>query len=94
MTTYAWSAQDDESPGGDVVPITPHDSNAVTTTRATGDVITGVRMLRANTAGVIRVITEAGNTRDMNFLAGESRPIFATHVKSTGTTATGIEGHV
>lgn len=94
MTVYAWSAQDDESPGGDVAPVTPHDTNPFTTERASGETITGFRMLRANTAGVIRVITEAGNTRDMNFLAGESRPIFATHVKSTGTTATGIEAHV
>lgn len=94
MARYAWDAADDESPGGDVLPITPHDSNAITTTRASAEVITGVRALRANTAGVIRVITEAGNTRDMNFLAGETRPIFATHVKSAGTTATGIEGHV
>jgi len=94
MTIYAWSGSDDESPGGDVAPVTPHDSNAFTTTRASGEVITGFRMLRATTAGVIRVITEAGNTRDMAFLAGESRPVMGTHVKSTGTTATGIEAHV
>lgn len=93
-TKYAWDTSDDESPGSDVLPITPHDTNAVTTTRASGEVITGVRALRANGAGVITVITEAGNTRAMNFLAGETRPVFATHVKSTATTATGIEGHV
>lgn len=90
---HAWDAADDESPGSDVVPITPSDGSDVTTTSGS-DTITGVRALRANTAGTIKVTTSAGNARIMNFLAGETRPVFASRVWSTGTTATGIEGHV
>lgn len=92
-TRKAWDAVDDESPGSDVVPITPNDSTDVSTTQGS-DTLVGVRALRANTAGTIKVTTAAGNDRVMNFLAGETRPIFATRVWATGTTATGIEGHV
>jgi hypothetical protein len=51
-----------------------------------------VRALRANGAGTITLTTAAGNSVVCNFLAGETRYIFATHV--TAATAIGIEGLV
>lgn len=51
-----------------------------------------VRWLRANGAGTITITTFAGNSVVLNFLAGETRFVGATHV--TAATATGIEGMV
>ena len=51
-----------------------------------------VRALRANGAGTITVTTFAGNSRVLNFSAGETRFVGCTHV--TAATATGIEGMV
>lgn len=51
-----------------------------------------VRALRANGAGTITITTYAGNSRVLNFAAGETRFVGATHV--TAATATGIEGMV
>lgn len=52
-----------------------------------------IRALRANVAGTVIVTTAAGNSRTMNFLAGETRLIAATHVTG-GTATTGLEGAV
>lgn len=49
-----------------------------------------VRALRANTDGTITATTGAGNSRVMNFLAGETRYGAFTHV--TAATCSGIEG--
>ena len=51
-----------------------------------------VRALRANGAGNMTITTFAGNSVVVNFAAGETRQIGATHV--TAATATGIEGLV
>lgn len=51
-----------------------------------------IRAIRANGAGTITITTFAGNSRTLNFLAGETRFVGATHV--TAATATGIEGMV
>lgn len=51
-----------------------------------------VRWLRANGAGTMTITTFAGQSRVLNFLAGETRFVGATHV--TAATATGIEGMV
>ena len=74
-----------DSPASDVFPITPNDaSNLAMATRA----------IRANGAGDVVLVTVAGNERTCKFAAGETRPIRATRVKATGTTATGLEGMV
>lgn len=69
----------------DVVPITP--SNTV-------ELGFEVRALRATGAGNIVIVTPGGQTRTLAFLAGETRVVRAVQIKSTGTTCTGIEGHV
>jgi hypothetical protein len=53
---------------------------------------TPVRAIRANTAGTVTVTTPLGSGRVMNFLAGETRSVSATHV--TAATATGLEGAI
>lgn len=50
------------------------------------------RALRANTAGLISVVTAAGTLRQMNFLAGETRYVAIRRIRVSGTGATGIEG--
>lgn len=49
------------------------------------------RALRANTAGVIHVLTAAGQERYMNFAATETRYVAVFQVFEEGTTAGGIE---
>ncbi|MDB5597387.1 MAG: hypothetical protein JWM36_4348 [Hyphomicrobiales bacterium] len=51
-----------------------------------------VRAIRANGAGTVTVTTGADASRVMNFLAGETRLIYATYV--TAATAAGLEGAV
>lgn len=51
-----------------------------------------VRWIRANGAGTVTVTTFAGTSVVMDFLAGETRFVGATHV--TAATATGLEGMV
>lgn len=85
-------------PAVDWLPVTPVDP---TVPAAPNDVPFQIgipcRALRANVAGVIRVSTAVSSqlptpvTRDMNFLAGETRYGIFTRVWATGTTATGIE---
>lgn len=62
------------------------------TTSDTLDTTKVVRAIRANTAGTIKITSPDGTTATCNFLAGETRPIVATRIWATGTTATGIEG--
>lgn len=51
------------------------------------------RAIRADGAGIVRVITRAGGGAvDCRFAAGETRPIRVRQVLATGTTATGLEG--
>lgn len=53
------------------------------------------RAIRANGAGTITVTTATGESRVMNFLAGETRYIIATHITAaTGAAATGIEAGI
>lgn len=59
----------------------------------TVDLATPIRAIRATVAGNVVVITPGG-TRTMAFTAGETRTVIATRVKSTSTTATGLEGAV
>jgi hypothetical protein len=73
------------APASDVFPITPDDAN---------DLTKFTRAIRADTAGDVVLVTVAGNERTVKFAAGETRPIRASRVKATGTTAGGIEGMV
>lgn len=49
------------------------------------------RSIRVAGAGTVSFINQYGVTCSAVFLAGEERPIRATRIRSTGTTATGIE---
>lgn len=52
-----------------------------------------IRAIRANTAGTVTVtLKRGGASRTMNFAAGETRTIWATHV--TAATSTGLEGAI
>jgi len=66
----------------DWIPITPGAS----------PLATPVRCIRANGAGTVTVTTATGDSRTMNFLAGETRPVACTHV--TAATASGLEGGI
>lgn len=66
----------------DVIPITP----------GADPLPARVRAIRADTAGTVTITTPAGVSRTLNFLAGETRTVMATHV--TAATATGLEGLV
>lgn len=93
-TIHAWSVLNDSDPGADIIPISPSDTLDISSTAENGDTVIGVRALRANTAGVIVAIMASGQTRTLNFLAGETRVGFFQRVKATSTTCTGIEGHI
>jgi hypothetical protein len=85
-----------------IVPLDAHNSRELGTFAPATDVIlitpgagalaSPIRAIRANGAGTVTVTTFAGNSRVLNFLAGETRNICATHV--TAATATGLEGLV
>lgn len=70
-----------ESAGG-IVSVTPSD---------TVDLTNASRAIRVATGGNVALITTLGQAVTCAFLSGETRPIKATRIKSTGTTATGIE---
>jgi hypothetical protein len=54
---------------------------------------TPVRAIRANTAGTVTVTMKFnGQSRVMNFAAGEERSVWASHV--TGASAGGLEGAI
>lgn len=71
-------------PASDAIPVTPTDSSDLT------------RMTKAlwlplsATGGIVRVITEAGNTRDLPLYPGDLLPIRVTRILATGTTASGV----
>lgn len=70
----------------DAFPITPSDSaDLAVMTRA-------LRVSATGTGGTVRVVTRAGNTRDLPIAAGEEWNIRVSRVLATGTTATGIWG--
>lgn len=74
------------APAEDVFPITPSDAS---------DLAVVTRAIRAQTAGTVRCVMVSGQTRDLQFLAGETRPVRVVRVLSTGTTAgMGLEGMV
>ncbi|MBB4398762.1 hypothetical protein [Bradyrhizobium sp. ERR14] len=52
-----------------------------------------IRAIRANTDGTVTVtMKRTGASRTLNFIAGETRTLWATHV--TAATATGLEGAI
>jgi len=61
--------------------VTPHDSTALTAP---------ARMITINVSGTLSYIGWDGVTYTTGALPVGSYPVFATHVRSTGTTATGI----
>ena len=63
--------------------VTPHDSNALTRP---------IRMLTINVGGTVSYIGWDGTTYTTDTLPPGSYPMFATHIRSTGTTATGLTG--
>lgn len=72
-----------DGPALDWIPITPGASA----------LSSPIRAIRANVAGTVTVkMRSNGQSRTLNFLAGETRTVFATHV--TAATATGLEGAV
>lgn len=70
-------------PATGVYAITPDDNN---------DLPTRIRAIRATVAGNVAIIGADGVAATCAFLAGETRALRITRVKSTGTTATGLEG--
>ncbi len=99
MPTYAWQINDQTAPGSDIIPITPSDSDDITSLAGNGETITGVRGLRSDEAGNIRVQMSNLQIRDLSFTAGELRVGKFLRVYATGTTVGGsaldnIEGHV
>lgn len=74
--------------GGDV---TASPRRTLNITPADSDLDFLTRSIRANGAGVIAVVNADGTTATCNFLAGETRVMSVSQIKSTGTTATGIE---
>lgn len=70
-------------PATGVFAITPSDS---------ADLARAVRAIRVTTAGNVRLVAADGVACTCAFQAGETRAIRAIAVRSTLTTATGIEG--
>ena len=72
------------SPATDAMPVTPSDTTDLAVmTKA-------LRVAATGTGGTVRVITEAGTTRDLPIAAGEQWDVRVSRVLATGTTATGI----
>jgi hypothetical protein len=100
MTTYAWNIDNKSQPPSDWIPVVPNDSADITSTAANGQVITGVRAIRAQSAGDIRVKMSSGADRTWQMAAGETRTGFVLRVYDTGTTVDidtdglGLEGAV
>jgi hypothetical protein len=70
------------------------DSIPVTDSDTTDDPNGPFRALRSVEAGVVRALMATGQTRDLNFAAGEQRDLLVLRVFTTGTTVdvAGIEG--
>lgn len=71
-------------PASDAIPVTPSDSVDL------GKVCKALWLPLSATGGIVRVITEASNTRDLPLYPGDLLPIRVSRVLATGTTATGI----
>lgn len=84
---YAWDIDNKSQPPSDWIPIDPDDNTDITSTAQNGStIITGVRAIRANSAGDVRVKMASGATRVIKFEAGEQRTGFFVRVFQTGTT--------
>lgn len=100
MPTYAWNIDNKSQPPTDWIPITPDDDNDVTSTAENGSTITGLRAIRAQSAGDVRVKMVTGAIRTWQMAAGETRTGFVLRVYDTGTTVDidtdglGLEGAV
>jgi len=83
MVNVNLGSQSDTFVAVDIIPITPNDSV---------DLPNGVRALRAQVAGTLRITTGVGIVRDTYIAADKEFPVYTQRVHATGTTATGIEG--
>jgi hypothetical protein len=70
-------------PADDVFAVTPNDD---------ADLERPTRAIRCAGAGNVSFINRYNRTCTAAFLAGEERALRAVRIRSTGTTATGIEG--
>ena len=93
---YAWDGlgTNESDPGPDIVPLTPSDSADISNT-VHGHTVTGVRAIRVETGGDLKVTMASGQARTLKFADGETRVGQFVRLWSTGTTASGqIEGHI
>ncbi|AOZ69305.1 hypothetical protein LPB142_08240 [Rhodobacter xanthinilyticus] len=72
-----------EGPAVDLLPITPSDS---------ADLSQVVVAVMVETAGALRFVSRAGQTRTVTLGDGAILPVGVRRVLATGTTATGIHG--
>lgn len=79
---------DATSPAMDLVPIVPNDSTDLARTAR------AIRCQPTGTAGTLRYVSFAGEIRNTSIDVGESLPVIAIRVHSTGTTATGLEAMI
>jgi hypothetical protein len=73
---------DSTAPAQTVIVVTPSDS---------ADLASPCRAIRVAGAGNVQITTAKGDKVVCAFLAGETRPLAATRIWSTNTTATTIE---
>lgn len=78
-------------PAYDIVPITFGDGEETPEDFAPDKELRGIR---AKGAGVVVLVTRAGETRTIEFAAGETRWVYTSLIKKEGTGATGLEGIV
>lgn len=88
MTDWRSLTRDSTSPAEDVIAI---DALIASTDHVPTQ---PYRAFRVTVAGNIKIDTLSGTERVLAFAAGETRDVYATKVYKTGTTATGIEGHL
>lgn len=58
----------------------------------TVDLLKSSRAIRVTIGGAVKITGADGVTTVCDFIGGETRPLRATRIWATGTTATGIEG--
>lgn len=72
----------------DLVPITPADSDLAVPVR-------GIRCKpTTGTAGTLRITTWNGQVRNTEIAVGGELTVYASRIRATGTTATGLEGFI
>ena len=76
--------RDSTSPAADSVPVDVSSADHTPETL--------YRALRVAEAGIVMADTLLGTNRPLNFVAGETRPVYVRKIYTAGTTATGIEG--